>query len=167
MGQRCDCGMATPCLTWCHVFLLEVGSINSLYWAFHLRSLPPFESWESLTSYVSGTFWGVSPTSYFLTLTVYILSAGPLGFSPFLSPYTRSGVPPPTPPDPPPLLSLPGLSPSPLVIAFLSLPSGTEEFSLGPFNLLRCLHIRIFKNVSFILFSSWYNKNCIAWCYLW
>jgi hypothetical protein len=30
MGQRCDCGMATPSLAWCPVRLLEVGSISSL-----------------------------------------------------------------------------------------------------------------------------------------
>jgi hypothetical protein len=30
MGQRFDCEMATPSLTWCLVFLLELGSVNSL-----------------------------------------------------------------------------------------------------------------------------------------
>jgi hypothetical protein len=53
MGQRCNCGMETPSLTWCPVFLLWVPSPYCL--AFHLRSLS-VESWESLTSQVSGTF---------------------------------------------------------------------------------------------------------------
>jgi hypothetical protein len=30
MGQSFDCGMATPPLTWCPIFLLEVGSTSSL-----------------------------------------------------------------------------------------------------------------------------------------
>jgi hypothetical protein len=86
MGQRCDCGIATPSLTWCPVFLLEVGSISSLSLLFGISSkLPPCESWESLTSQVSGAFWRVPPTSYFLKLPVYSLSAGPQDFSPFPS----------------------------------------------------------------------------------
>jgi hypothetical protein len=79
MGQSCDCGMATPSLTWRPVFLLEVGSINSLSLPSGISSkVPPYESWKSLTSQVSGAFWGGSPpTSYFLRFSVYILSAGP------------------------------------------------------------------------------------------
>jgi hypothetical protein len=38
-------------------------------------------------------FCRVPPTSYFLRLPVYILSAGPQGFSPFPSPNTKSGFP--------------------------------------------------------------------------
>jgi hypothetical protein len=49
------------------------------------------ESWKSLTSQVSGAFWGVPPTSYFLTLPVSTLSTVPQGFSPFPSPNTKSG----------------------------------------------------------------------------
>jgi hypothetical protein len=30
MGQKCDCWMRTPSLTWCPVFLLELGSVSSL-----------------------------------------------------------------------------------------------------------------------------------------
>ena len=111
MGQRCDCGMATPSLTWCPVFLLEVGSISSLSLLSGISSkVPPFESWESLTSQVSGAFWRVPPTSYFLRLPVSILSAGPQGFSPFPSPNTRSGSPLPLSAPQPCPLSLPGPS---------------------------------------------------------
>jgi hypothetical protein len=88
MGQRCDCGMATPSLTtpYLTVFLLEAGSVSSLFllsgisYKVHL-----FESWESLTSRVSGIFWRSPQTSYFLRLPVYILSADPQGFIPFPS----------------------------------------------------------------------------------
>jgi hypothetical protein len=98
MGQSCDCGMVTPSLTWCSVFQLEVGSIDSLFLLSGISSkVPPIESWESLTFKVSGAFWRVPPTSYFLRFSVSILSAGPQGFSPFPSPNTRSGTPlPPT-----------------------------------------------------------------------
>ena len=61
-----------------------MGSLSSLSLLSGISSkVPPFESWESLTSQVSGAFWGIPPTSYFLRLPVYILSAGPQGFSPF------------------------------------------------------------------------------------
>ena len=91
MGQRCDCGVATQSLTCCPAFLLG--------WALYSLSLlsgissevPPCEFWESLTSQVSGAFWRVPPTSYFLRLPVSILSAGPQDFSPLPSPKTRSG----------------------------------------------------------------------------
>jgi hypothetical protein len=40
--------MATPFLTWCSVFLLEVGSIHSLSLLLGISSkVPPFESWQS------------------------------------------------------------------------------------------------------------------------
>jgi hypothetical protein len=84
--------MAIPSLTWCPVFLLEVGSTSS-----HspllgtLSKVLSYESWESLTSQVSGTFGGVGegvgpPTSYILRLPVDIPSTGPQGFCPFPSP---------------------------------------------------------------------------------
>jgi hypothetical protein len=52
MDQRCDCGMVTPFLTWCSVFLLEMGSINSLSLlslllsisSLNPRSLSPYRS---------------------------------------------------------------------------------------------------------------------------
>ena len=76
-----------------------------------------FESWESLTSHVSGTFWRFLPTSYLRWLPVSIFASGPQGFSPFLSPNNRSeSLFPQTPTCP---LSLPGPSYS-LVIAFFS-----------------------------------------------
>jgi hypothetical protein len=83
--------MATPSLTWYPVFLLEVGSINflSLLWGISSK-VSPFESWDTLTSQVSGAFGGIPPTSYFLRLPVSILFSGPQGFSPFPSPNTRS-----------------------------------------------------------------------------
>ena len=133
MGQRCDCGMATPSLTWCPVFLLEVGSISSLSLLLGISSkVRSFDSWESLTSQVSGAFWRVLPTSYFLRLHVSILSAGPQGFSPFPSPNIRSGSP-----------LLPALTPStfppkslpspPLVTAFFTLPVGLRRPHLGTY----------------------------------
>ena len=65
MDQSFDCGMATPSLTWCPVFLLEVGSISSLSLLLGISyKVPPFEFWESLTSHVPGAFWGFSPTSW-------------------------------------------------------------------------------------------------------
>ena len=92
MGQSFDSGMATQSLTCCPVFLLEVGSTNSLSPLLAITSrVSPFEFSESLTSQVSGTFWRVPPTSYLLRLPVFILSAGLQGFSPFPSPNTRSG----------------------------------------------------------------------------
>ena len=64
MGQRCNCGVATPSLTQCPVFLLKVGSITSLSLPSGISSkVPPFESWESFTSQVSGAFWEV-PSTY-------------------------------------------------------------------------------------------------------
>ena len=92
MGQRCDYGISTLFLTWCPIFLLEVGSISSLSLLFGtLSKFPPFDSWESLNSQVSGAFWRVPLTSYLPRLLLSILSVGSQVFSPFLSPSTRSG----------------------------------------------------------------------------
>ena len=53
------------------VFLLVVGSIITLSLPSGISSkVPLFESWESLTSQVSGTFWRDTPTSYFLGFLV-------------------------------------------------------------------------------------------------
>jgi hypothetical protein len=50
-----DCGMANPSLTWWSVFLLEVGCTSALCPLYDISSkVLPFESWESLTSQVSG-----------------------------------------------------------------------------------------------------------------
>jgi hypothetical protein len=79
MGQKCDCGITTPSVTGYPVFLLKVDSISSLSLLWGISSkVPPFESWESLTSKVCSTFWeGIPSTSYFLRLPISILSAGP------------------------------------------------------------------------------------------
>jgi hypothetical protein len=78
MGQSFDCEMIPFSLIWCPVFLLEVGSINSLFPLSGISSkVLPFEFWESFTSQVSGAFWRVPPTSYLPSLPVYILSVGP------------------------------------------------------------------------------------------
>ena len=65
MGQRCDCGMTNPSLTWCPVFLLEVGFINfpSLLSgiSFKVPSLSP-ESLSTLMSLVHSGGGGVLPT---------------------------------------------------------------------------------------------------------
>jgi hypothetical protein len=77
---------------------------------------------------------GGCPTSYFLRLPFSILSAGPQGFSPFLSPSTRAGSPlPPTPLSStfPPRF----FPPSSLAIASSPSPSETEASSLGHFSL--------------------------------
>jgi hypothetical protein len=105
--------------------------------AFHLRSLPLIpKSFLPPTSLVHSE--GSPSTSYFLRLPFFILSAG---FSPFPSPNTRSGSPLPRPRLAPPTSTflLRFLHPSPLVIAFFSLPSGTEVSSFGLFNLLTFL----------------------------
>jgi hypothetical protein len=157
--------MATPSLTWCPAFLLEVGSVISLSILSSSCSskVPPFEFWESLTSQGSDALWGGDPpTSYFLRLPDYIISVGPRGFSPFPSPNTRPGS--PLPPTPPPS-TIPPVSfpPTILVIAFFSLPSGTEVSSLGHFSLLRflssmdcILDILFFLFLLFLFFANIY-----------
>lgn len=79
MGQRCDCGTATTSLTWCPVFLLEVGSISSLSQLMGSSSkVPPFDSWESLTSHVSGAFWRIPlpqpPISWSCLFPLFLLA---------------------------------------------------------------------------------------------
>ena len=57
--------------TWCPVFLLGVYSTSSLSPLLGISSkVPPFESWESLTSQVSGAFYSILETSYFLSLPI-------------------------------------------------------------------------------------------------
>jgi hypothetical protein len=109
MGERCDCVVETPSLTWCPVILLELASVSSISLLSSISSkVSPFDSWEALTSQVSGAFCRVPTTSYFLRLPVSILSVGLQGFSPFPSPSTRSGSPHQVPSPSP--LSLPGPS---------------------------------------------------------
>ena len=100
----------------------------------HFIKVPPYESWKSFISQDSGAFWGVSPTSYFLfpffllALTASVLFPHPIPDQVSLSAPTPHPLPCP--------LSLP---PSPLMIAFFCLPSGTEVSSLGHFSLLTFL----------------------------
>jgi hypothetical protein len=82
----------------------------------------PFDSWESFTSQVSGAFWRVPTTSYFLRLPISILSAGPQGFSPFTSPNNRLSPLSLPLPDHPRALSLPGPSLPPHLWLFLLSP---------------------------------------------
>ena len=73
MGQSCDCGIVALFVIWCPVFLLDVGFISSFSLLLDISSKDPlFESCQSLTSQVSGAFWRVPPTSYFLRLPVSI-----------------------------------------------------------------------------------------------
>jgi hypothetical protein len=84
MGQGFDCGTATPSLTWRPVFLLKVGSISSLSPMKGISStVQSFESWEFLTSQVSGIFWRVPPTSYLLKLPISIPPPSPQEFQSF------------------------------------------------------------------------------------
>ena len=144
MSQRCDCRMATPYLTWCPVLLLDVGSISSLSLLLGVWSkVPPFESLESLTSWVSGAFGGVSPNLLFSEVTCLHSFCWPSGlqsFFPHPIPNKVSLSPPPLPSSPTTSSFTPRfLPPSPLVIAFFSLPSGTEWSSPGHFSLLSFL----------------------------
>jgi hypothetical protein len=92
MGQRYDCGVATPSLPWCPVFLLEVGLISSFSILLNLSlKVLPLDAWDSLTSQVSGAFWGSSqPTiswGCLFTFCLLVLRASVH----FPSPNNRSG----------------------------------------------------------------------------
>jgi hypothetical protein len=127
--------MATPYLTWCPLFLVEVGSVSSLSLLSGISSkIPLCEFWDSLTSQVSGVLWMVPTTSYFLRLPVYILSAGPQGFSRFPSPSTRSGTPHSH------SHSLPSPSLLPTYDCCLLSPKCDWAYSLGYFSLLSLLN---------------------------
>jgi hypothetical protein len=124
--QRCDCGMAIPSLTWCPVFLLEVGSISSfsLLWAFHLRFLRL--SPESLLPPRSLVHSGESPQPPISWGCLFpFFSFGPQGFSPFSLPNTRSGSPLPHIPCP---IHFPSLVPP--TLSTCAVPTG--NFLIGP-----------------------------------
>jgi hypothetical protein len=92
MGQSFDCGMVTPSLTWCPDFLVEMSSVSSLSLLSGISSkVPPFESWESLTSQISGTSCRVPPppTSWGWQCAFFLLALG--GYSHFPSLSARSG----------------------------------------------------------------------------
>ena len=138
MGQSFDCGMATPSLICCPLFLLEVGSISalSLCQEFYLRSLPL--SPESFSPPRSVVHSGGSPNLLSPEVACFHSFCWPQGSFP--SPNTRSGSPLPTPlPSPLSTFPLRSQSSSLLVIAYFTHPSGTEAFSLGPFFLLTFL----------------------------
>jgi hypothetical protein len=124
VGQSFDSGMANPSLTWGSVFLLEVGSINSLSLLSdilsnfsHLPGLwcilhgPPNLLPSEIACFPSFC-WSSGLQSFSLTQYQIRFSYSPLPHS----------------------FSLTGHSQ--LVIAFFSLPSGTEESLLGSFSLL-------------------------------
>ena len=117
--------------------------------AFHLRSLPPFESWESLTSQFSGEFWRVPPTSYLQWLHASVLSAGPQGFSSFSLPNTISCS--PLAPHSQSTFLPRSLPLSPIVMTYFFLQSGTKESSLG---LSDCWHFWVLWTLSWISCTS-------------
>ena len=91
---------------------------------------------ESLTSQVSGAFQGILETSYFLSLPISIISAGPQDFSLFPLSNTRSeSIPHSTPFHFPShvLLSLPTCG------CFLLPPNQDRGFFIGYFSLLSSL----------------------------
>jgi hypothetical protein len=135
--QRCDCGMASPSVPHLMSCLPAGGGL----YKFPLPTDPtvghfikgPCESWESLTSLVHSAPFPPPPTSYFLKLPTFFLLA------------LRASVlfPHPIPVQVPSSLSTfppKSLPPFPLMIAFFSLPSGTETSSLGHFSLLSLLN---------------------------
>ena len=150
MSQHCGYGMATPSLTWCPVFLLDVGSKSSHSLVMAASSkVPHFEPWESLTSQVCvhsrvspqpPNSWGCLFTFFLLAFRASVLFDYPI-------PDQGSGFPLPstllhTPSTYPPR----SLPPSTIVIDFFSLPSVTEESSIGQFSFLR-----FFSSVDYIL----------------
>ena len=142
MGQRCDCGMATPSLIWCPVFLLEVGSVICLSLLLGISSeVPPFEFWESLNSQVSGEFCRVPPTSYVLKLPASIFLLAFRASDLFPHPITDQVSSLPPTPSPWSTFHLRSLPPSPFLIAFFSLPIVIEMSSLGHFSLLNLLSL--------------------------
>jgi hypothetical protein len=126
-----------PSLTWCPVFLLEAGSISS----FSLLSgisfkVPPFESWDSLTSQVSVAFWRFLPNSYIQRLPVSILSAVPQGLTPFPSPNTS-------------------LYWSPFVSTFLPRSLPLQLWLLSPHPQVELRHSHLGTSVCWLLWVSW------------
>jgi hypothetical protein len=138
MNQTFDCGMVTPSVTWCPVFLLEVNSITSLFLLSGISSKVPPLSLETLElrssthrSLVQSRGSPQPPTSlscliqFFLRpseLQSFSLTQYQMRFpsSSHLSVFFFSPKPPP----------------STLGITFFSLPSKIEESSLGSFSLL-------------------------------
>ena len=128
----------------------------------------PFESWKPLTSHVSGTFCKLPPqhpTSWGCLLPFF--SAGPQGFSPFLSPNNRPGSPSPNPSSHLSTFS-PSSFPTPLWL-LSSYSGGTEPSSpsacltswvLWTVSLVFCI------SLSFLLISTyyWLHTMCVILC---
>jgi hypothetical protein len=145
--------------SWCRLALY----VSSPYcWAFHLRSLPLSpESLSPPRSLVHSQ--GSPPTSYFLRLPAYILSAGPQGFSPFQSPCTGSDSPLHLRPLPhhPSTFSPRSLPPFPLVIDFFSHLNGVEVSSLGYLTLLTFL-----SSAEYIMDILYFFVLFVLFCFL-
>ena len=141
MGQRCDCGMATPFLNWCPIFLLEVGSISSL-------SLLSGISSKVLSfprvSYIPG-LWCILegyPNLLFPEVACFHSSCWPSELhSVSLTQYKTRFLPPPYPPRLLPSLSsfLSQVPSSPVVTTFSLSQVGLRYPHLGISNLLKFL----------------------------
>jgi hypothetical protein len=141
MGQRCDCGMATPSLIWCLIILLAVGSITYLSFLYniHLRFLPlstggllTFRSLVNSGETPQPPIWrGCLFPFFLLALRSSVLFPHSISDQVPLSPI-------PTPQLP---FTFPSrsLHPSQLVIACFSLPSGNEGSSIEHFSLMNFL----------------------------
>jgi hypothetical protein len=138
MGQRCDCEMGTPSLP-CPVFLLGVGSVSSLslLWGISSKVL-----WVLSVSDLPGLWCilgvGVSlqpPISWGCLFPFFLLALRAL----VLFPHTMPDQVPFSPSTPFPVHFPTQVPPSPVVVAFFSLPSGTEAASLGHLSLLSFL----------------------------
>jgi hypothetical protein len=160
MGQRCDCGMATPSLTWCPAFLLEVGSISFLSVLSGISSkVPPFESWESLTSQVFGFFWGVfsqPPISWVLLFPFFLLGLR----ASVLFPYP---IPDHVPPQPCPIPFPSQVPPSSTLWLHSSLSQvGLKHLHLDP---SACQPFWVMWTVSWVFFTFWTNIHLLVSAY--
>jgi hypothetical protein len=135
--------------------ILEVDSASSSPYCrpFHIRSLPL--SPESLSPPRFLVHFGGSLYLLPLKVSCSLFSVGPQGFGPFAPPNTCSCSPPCPHSHSGPWLPSTQDHPfhQPPVIAFFSLPSGTEATSLGPFSLLISLSSMNFT-LSILYFSS-------------
>jgi hypothetical protein len=150
MDQRCNCAMANPSHSWYPVFMLEVGSISSL---FLLSSISSKVSslWVLRVSHLPG-LWCIlgsnpqSPVSRGYLFPFFMLAFRPSASFPLpipdqVPPSLLFYLHPLSPPDPSPSLHPSLFNYLPLVIALFSLPSGTEASSLGHFSLLTLLRL--------------------------
>ena len=110
--------------------------------------VPPFESWESCTSQVSGAFGGGdTPNLLFPEVSCLYSFCWPSGLQSFSLTQYQIRFPSFPFTSLTPSTFLPRFfPPSPLVIAFFSLPSGTEACSLGRFFFLTKYFYQFFEN---------------------